>query len=545
MNNSFSISGNIIDVVKKNIFKGRLTIESGRIKSVEPCPDTDNEFYILPGLIDSHVHIESSMLTPGEFARAAVVHGTTGVVADPHEIANVLGIAGVDFMIENGKKVPFRFFFGAPSCVPATPFESAGANINSGDTDSLLKKEDIYYLAEMMNFPGVINNDKEVLSKIEAAKKHNKVIDGHAPGLRGKPLEKYINAGITTDHECFSLDEAVEKINKGMKILIREGSAAKNFDDLAGLINDYPDSIMLCSDDKHPDDLIEGHINLLIKRALKKGYNLFDVLRSACFNPKEHYGLNNGLLLPGDNADFIIIDNPDDFNVLQTYVGGVKVAENGKTLVPKVAAGAINKFNCSSISKEDLLVKADSENINIIEAIDGQLITKKTEGKLKIENGNLATDVKQDVLKIVVINRYNKSKPSIAYIKGFGLKDGALASTIAHDSHNIIAIGTNDEDILKAINLLVDSKGGIAYANNTDFDVLPLPVAGLMANEDASFVAEKYKMIDRKVKKLGSKLKAPFMTLSFMALLVIPEIKISDKGLFDGEKFEFISLFKK
>jgi adenine deaminase len=542
MDNQYSISGNIVDIINKRIFQGRIFVDNGIITSIKEETTADNHF-IVPGFVDSHIHIESSMLIPSEFAKIASTHGTIAVVADPHEIANVLGIDGVHFMIDNGKTVPFKFFFGAPSCVPATSFESSGASITSDDIAKLLDNKDVHFLAEMMNFPGVIYDDEEVLKKIMAAKKAGKKIDGHAPGLTGKNLEKYINSGISTDHECFSKEEAVEKIKMGMKVLIREGSAAKNFDDLIDLIKDFPDEIMLCSDDKHPDDLILGHINLLVKRALQKGYDFYDVLRTVSLNPKNHYGLNNGLLRVGDSADFIVVDNLQDFNILKTFVDGIQIAENGKTLILSESDNNPNSFDCNKLKPDDLKVKALSDKINLIEAIDGQLITKRVEEIIDVKNGFAETNISKDILKIVVLNRYKNADPSIAYIRGFGLKKGAIASTIAHDSHNIIAVGTNDEDIAKAINLLIDNRGGIAYSDDKTTDVLPLPVAGLMSSENAFIVAEKYKSIEQKTKALGSALKAPFMTLSFMALLVIPDIKISDKGLFDGKKFEFIPLF--
>lgn len=539
----FSISGNIIDIVKKRIFKGIVYIKDGIIADIKE-KDVDEDIYILPGLIDSHIHIESSMLIPSEFARIAVIHGTVGVVADPHEIANVLGVKGIEFMIENAKKVNFKFCFGAPSCVPATDFESSGAKISVDEIETLMKNPEIGFMAEMMNFPGVVFGVPEVMDKIKVSAKYNKVIDGHAPGLAGKDLDKYINAGISTDHECFTKEEAIEKINKGMKILIREGSAAKNFDELIPLINDYPERIMLCSDDKHPDDLIKGHINLLVKNAINKGFNIFDVIRAASMNPREHYGLKNGLLQKGDAADFIVVDNLQSFKVLKTYIDGIKLAENGESLIEKVKEKDVNHFECGELSPADLRVPAETEKINVIKAIDGQLITEKEIVNIDAVDGLITTSIENDILKIVVQNRYNDSKPSVAFIKGFGLKRGAIASTVAHDSHNIIAVGTNDEDLTSAINMLVKSKGGISVKCKDDSLLLPLPVAGLMTSEDIHSVAKKYEDIDNKAKILGCMLKAPFMTLSFMALLVIPEIKISDKGLFDAGKFKFISLFQ-
>lgn len=535
-------SGNIIDVNNKRIFKGSIEVENGKIISVNE-EQTSEENYILPGLVDAHVHVESSMLIPSEFARIAVVHGTVASVSDPHEIANVCGIDGVKFMINNGKKVPFRFYFGAPSCVPATSFESAGAVLGPEEVEELLAMNDVVYLAEMMNFPGVLFGDKEVAKKIESAKKYNKVIDGHAPGLVGEDAAKYANAGISTDHECINIEEAIEKIKTGMLIQVREGSAAKNFDALIELLNIYPDSVMLCSDDKHPNDLIKGHINLLVKRAIKAGYNPISVLRACTAIPINHYGLNTGLLRKGDNADFIIVDNLNDFNVLETYINGQLVAHNSKSLINNVDETPINNFKANYITASQLLVKAESDTIKVIEAYDGQLVTGVKIVKAKINNGYIESDVENDIAKIVVLNRYKESKPSVAFITGFGFKKGAIASTVAHDSHNIIAIGVDDEEIASTINALIDTKGGVCVTENNKNSILPLPVAGLMSTDNAYNFAEQYELIDKKASDLCSGLTAPLMTLSFMALLVLPDLKISDKGLFDGKHFQFTSIF--
>lgn len=552
MNDSkFSVSGKIVDVVNQRIYSGIAEIENGKIKSIIEKPVNESH-YIMPGFIDSHVHIESSMLIPSEFARLAVVHGTVATVSDPHEIANVLGIPGVTYMIENGKKTPFKFFFGSPSCVPATPFETSGFSLGISETEELLKRDDIHYLAEMMNFPGVLNSDAEVMQKLALARKYNKVVDGHAPGLLGDAAEKYAKAGISTDHECFTTQEAIDKINFGIKVLIREGSAAKNFDDLISLLKDYPDDVMFCSDDKHPNDLVKGHMNLIYKRALALGFEPLTILKTLSYNPVKHYSLNVGLLQPGDDADFIITDNLSDLNILKTYIKGTLVAEEGKTLIESVKENAINIFNAVPLSLDDIAVEAESDSIKVIGATDGQLITKCLTEKALIENAclpdrqeKIISDTSKDILKIVVLNRYQYSKPSIAFINGFGFKHGAIASTVAHDSHNIIAVGVSDENIVKAINLVIAEKGGISVVGPDKEFVLPLPVAGLMSNSDGYEVAGKYEMADASAKKLGSSLTSPFMTLSFMALLVIPELKISDKGLFNGNFFTFTSLFLK
>ena len=538
----FSVSGNIVDVVSQRIYSGTIEIKNGKIHSIIE-KKVNETHYIIPGFIDAHIHIESSMLIPSEFARIAVTHGTVASVSDPHEIANVLGIEGVKFMIQNGEKVPFKFYFGAPSCVPATSFESTGASLGIKEIDELLSSNKIYYLAEMMNFPGVLANNEEILKKIALAKKYGKPIDGHAPGLEGDDAIKYISAGISTDHECFSLNEAIHKIKNGMKILIREGSAAKNFEELIPLMDNYADHIMFCSDDKHPDELAQNHMNTIASRAVKKGYNPLKVLRTMSYNPVNHYKLNVGLLQPNDDADFLITDSLEDFHISATYIKGEKVAENGKTFIKSIAEETINVFNCKPISIKDLEIEATGNFLNVIEAINGQLITKRIMTPARIENGKVISDPENDILKIVVLNRYTPSKPSIGFIKNFGLKKGAMASSIAHDSHNIIAIGTNDSDIVRVINRLIDIKGGIVACKDDCLVDLTLNVAGLMSTEQAEVVAEKYQKVNLFVKELGSDLTAPFMTMAFMSLLVIPDLKIGDKGLFDVSKFEFTSLF--
>jgi adenine deaminase len=543
MSKSFSLSGQIVDVVTGKIFPGKVEVSEGKIVSVTSCKVVETQF-ILPGLIDAHVHIESSMLVPAEFARLAVVHGTTATVSDPHEIANVLGLEGVDFMINNGKLSPFKFHFGAPSCVPATGFESSGAVIDSAQIDQLLNRDDIYYLSEMMNFPGVIFGDEEVHQKLAFAQKYNKPVDGHAPGLDNENIKKYAAAGITTDHECTSLDEAIDKINSGMHILIREGSAACNFDALVQLLATHPEKVMFCSDDKHPDDLVAGHINLLVKRALKAGFNPMDVLRACTLNPVKHYKLPCGLLQPGDAADMVLVDNLDDFKIQQTFINGVLVATVGKSLLSTNEYEAPNRFFALALKTSDLEVKVDKGKLKVIQAFDGDLVTEKILVHPVLDGGNVVSDISNDILKITVINRYEPSKPAIAFIRGFGLQRGAMASTVAQDSHNIICIGTNDADMVSVINCLVDNRGGIAITDGQNLDILPLPVAGLMADIDGYVAAEKYEQINQKAIALGGPLKAPFMTLSFMALLVIPELKLSDKGLFDGIKFSLTELFE-
>lgn len=541
MEQSRVINGKLVDIVNKRIYAADVFISDTRIERIEEVDFAEDQ-YILPGFIDAHVHIESSMLVPSEFARMAVTHGTIATVSDPHEIANVCGIAGVEFMIANGEQVPFKFYFGAPSCVPATIFETAGAQISVSEVQKLLKCDKIKYLAEMMNWPGVLYKDDDVFAKINLAKKYNKPVDGHAPGLIGEQAEQYIKAGISTDHECFTREEALNKLNLGMKVLIREGSAAKNFEALIDLLNDFEDEMMFCSDDKHPDSLLIGHINQLASRAVEKGVDIYKVLKAACVNPVHHYKLETGLLREGDPADFIIVNNLESFHVKQTYIDGKLVAENGKSFIERADVNAINNFNCCEIQLSDIQIKGSDSNITVIEALDGQLITNKIQGKATLSEGYLESNTQTDVLKIVVKNRYKDAQPAIAFIKGFNLKNGAIASSVAHDSHNIIAVGTSDELIVKAINQIVSCKGGIATVSSEETNILPLPVGGIMTTEDGYKVASLYTELDKQAKKMGSTLQSPFMTLSFMALLVIPELKLSDRGLFDGNKFEFTEI---
>ncbi len=534
------LRGNIVDIVGEKIFKGELHIAQGKIEKIIKNTEIVEEEYILPGLVDAHIHIESSMLIPSEFARLASVHGTVATVSDPHEIANVLGIKGIDFMIENAAKTPFKFYFGAPSCVPATSFETSGASINSQEIEQLLSRKEIKYLSEMMNFPGVLNDDKEVMAKIAAAKKYNKPVDGHAPGLKGKDAKKYVDAGISTDHECFTIEEAVDKIKSGMYVQIREGSAAKNYHALAPLLHTHHKYIMLCSDDKHPNDLQKGHMNELVKRAIGDGYDVMKVLQSCILNPIKHYGLEVGMLQEKDAADLIIVDDLKNFNVKATYVDGQLIAENGQTKIASVNEEAVNHFFTNEINENDIQTPAKPGKANIIQAVDGELITPKVIDFLKVENDLFVSDIDKDTLKILVLNRYEKAKPALGFIRGFGFKKGAIASSVAHDSHNIVAVGVSDREIVKAVNLVIKEKGGVAWVNGEESEVLPLPVAGLMSNKKGHIVANQYDHLDSLTKNvLGSKLNAPYMTLSFMALLVIPEIKLSDKGLFDGINFLF------
>ncbi|WP_297336003.1 adenine deaminase [Algoriphagus sp.] len=532
-----------VDIPHRRIYPVELKINHGKIASIQPTFARGDLPFLLPGFIDAHVHVESSMLVPSEFARLAVVHGTVATISDPHEIANVCGVEGVNYMIENGNKVPFHFFFGAPSCVPATPFETAGAEIDVKGIEGLMSRPEILYLAEMMNWPGAVNQDPVVMEKIRIAQKYGKPIDGHAPGLMGELAEKYVKAGPSTDHECFTYEEALGKIKLGMKIAIREGSAAKNFEALIDLIDEYPEMIMFCSDDKHPDNLAISHINELAARAIAKGKDLFDVLKAACLNPIEHYSLPVGQLREGDPADFILVKDLEKFEVLATYIKGQKVAEAGKTLIPRIKNEVINNFHTSFKKEEDFRLSASGTKVRVIEALDGQLITPEIEGEILIRNGFAESNPEKDILKITVVNRYEDAPPAVAFIKNFGIKTGAIASSVGHDSHNIITVGIDDASICRAVNLLIETKGGVSAVSGVKEEVLPLPVGGIMSPEDGYQVAGAYTRIDRMAKEMGSTLNSPFMTLSFMALLVIPDLKLSDQGLFDGRKFEFRNVF--
>jgi adenine deaminase len=530
------LKGNVIDIVHREIFPAEIQInEFGKISRILKLSENFSN-YFLPGFIDSHIHIESSMLPPLEFSRIAVKHGTVSVVCDPHEIANVLGIEGINYMIENAEKSELKFNFGIPSCVPATSLETSGATIDSQKVAKLISTDKFCCLSEMMNYPGVIYNDEEVLKKINSAIKAKLPIDGHAPFLIGKDLEKYIRAGISTDHEASTYEEGKEKIEKGMKILIREGSAAKNFEKLIPLMKNYPDKLMFCSDDKHPDDLSKGHINLLVKRALGKGYDLFDVLRAATLNPIKHYKLNVGMLQIGDSADFIEVKNLSDFNILKTFINGKLVYNQNEDLNKYIPSKIINNFSRKQLEISELKHEIKTENLRIIKVIDGELTTESETIKSNLSLPN----IEKDILKIVVVNRYSNTKPAVAFVKGFGLKHGAIASSVAHDSHNIIAVGTNDEDILVAINSIIKTKGGLVGINKNSKISLDLPIAGLISNRNYEYVSSKYFELNSFAKSLGTTLTSPFMTLSFMALIVIPHLKISDKGLFDVDRFSFI-----
>ncbi len=539
------IEGQIVSLHERRIYPGRIVVEAGKVVAIEEDATIPAQSYLLPGFVDAHVHIESSMLVPTAFARLALPHGTVATVSDPHEIANVLGVSGVLFMLDNARQSPLKFHFGAPSCVPATTFETAGATLGVEEVRTLLARSDIWYLAEVMNYPGVLKRDPEIMAKIEVAHQLSKPVDGHAPGLRGVEAQRYAQAGISTDHECTTIEEARDKLAAGMHILIREGSAAKNYEALAPLFAEAPQRLMFCSDDKHPDDLIQGHINQLVARACADGYDLFDVLHAACLNPVMHYQLPVGTLRCGDPADLIRVRDLRTFEVLETWIDGTCVAQNGEALVTAPSVNPINRFDTSPKQVTDFSIEAKGSRMRVIQAIDGSLLTKTAFFEPKIENGKAVADISRDLLKIAVVNRYEDVSPACAFVWGFGLSQGAIASSVAHDSHNIIAVGADDESLCRAINLIIECKGGIAAVGAQVEHLLPLPIAGLMTAADGIHTGTQYEQIDAFVKNtLGCKLTAPFMTLSFLALLVIPQLKLSDKGLFDGAQFAFATLFE-
>lgn len=541
----FTVAGNIIDLVSKKIFKGELKIQDGVIISIKELDEVPN-CYILPGLVDSHVHIESSLLTPCRFADLVVRKGTLGLVADPHEIANVLGEAGVAFMIDDAKKTPLEIRFGVPSCVPATPFETSGFTLGETEVGNLLEREEVVCLAEVMDYPGVINQDASLMKKIAKAKQLGKRIDGHAPRLKGEDLRKYVTAGISSDHECACLDEALEKLKLGMMIQVREGSAAKDFEALYSLVDSHPDSVMLCTDDTHPDDLLDcGHIDKLVRMGLSKGCDLINLLRASSYNAIKHYGLDLGLLQVGDSADFIVIDRPESFNVKSAYMKGECIYKDGKVLFASRNEIVLNNFHREEIKHQDIQVKAQDCDVNVMCVNDGDLLTDWVQEQPKIEQGYFVSDTHRDLLKIVVLSRYNNEKPVVGFVKGFGFKKGAISGSIAHDSHNLIAVGTNDSDILNALNTLIALKGGLVASESNDTRFVQLDVAGLMSNKIGEDLLAEYRSLLTLAKSFGSCFNSPFMTLAFMSLLVIPKLKLSDKGLFDVENFKLIDLYCK
>lgn len=538
------VEGNIVDIHTRQIYPAEIYISAeGKIEEILPNSKKYKNF-ICPGFVDAHVHIESSMLTPYEFAKMVIRKGTVAIVNDPHEIANVMGIDGIQFMIEDARKATIKIYFTVPSCVPATCFDAAGSILQAEEIEKLFKTYKFVALSEMMNVPGLLNEDKDVKRKLEAAKRENLPIDGHAPGLKGKSLQTYIEAGISTDHECTTLEEALEKLKLGMKILIRDGSAVRNFEALHPLIELYPEQLMFCVDDAHPDDILEnGEIDKIVKKSLALGYDLFDVLKIASKNAIDHYRLPVGMLRKGDDADFLIVKDLKTFEVLSTYIRGRENYRKGngseETVENLDRHSSLNCFYHLPISERELQKRAEGI-LPVIKVEEGEIVTHKYEYIIQKIRENLASDISQDILKIAYINRYRNGKPQIAFIKGIGLKQGAFATTVAHDSHNILAVSVNDKDMKKVINAIIEAKGGLAVKDEKDVHILPLPIGGIMSKESAEVVAEQYRILNEELKRMGCKLSSPFMTLAFMSLLVVPDLKIGERGLFDYEKFNFL-----
>ena len=550
--------GHILDVVRREVFDGEVMVENERIKQVKRCmlPDNGKAWpYLMPGFIDSHVHIESSMMSPCEFAHVASSHGTIGVVADPHEIGNVLGVEGVDYMIQSGREATFNFCFAAPSCVPCCPpdIETSGAVIDAAGVEELMARDDIGVLGEMMNFPGVLGNDPEVMRKIRAARKYGKPVDGHAPGLVDSDRERYALSGISTDHECINVDEGRACISAGMKVIIREGSAAKDFDNLCPLIGESPNMVMLCTDDCHPDDLVRGHINLLVRRALAKGYDLWNILMASSINAQRHYCLDWGMLQEGDVANFIVVDvlNPH-FRVLQTVIKGIEVFDCNATfgsvrqhlihIDDSHEASFPNRFEANPIREEDISLDVSKlDTLHVLCATDGSLYTGHDAVKLSNNPFDGSRYPWGEVQKIVVLNRYQPdAKPVVGLVRGFGLTHGAIAGSVAHDCHNIVAIGCNDEYLAKAINRVIEMKGGQVAIADDDMTDLALPIAGLMSPLGGHEVAYRCIMLSEMARRAGCTMRAPFITMAFLCLPVIPELKITDKHLWDSKNMKVV-----
>jgi adenine deaminase len=536
------IEGNIVDVVNRKIFKGRIFFDNC-IRKIEKIKNADCNNFILPGFIDAHVHIESTMLTPFEYSKKATQHGVIAAITNPHEIANVCGVEGINYMINNARKTPMKIYFGAPSCVPATPFENNGATISAEEIEDLFKGDKCFHLSEMMNFPGVINDDKDVWGKIKIAKKYNKKIDGHAPLLTGKGLKKYIEAGISTDHETTQLDEALEKLKMGMKIIMRNSSASRDYLHLISLIKTHPKDTMMCTDDCHPDDLERGYINEMVKTAIEKGYNILDVISIASKNARDHYGIGTGLLQLYDPADFIVIDNFKNFNIEKVFIDGIELLNENQIKNQNPQTEKINNFHQNKISISDIRFPVQNRKINVIKIVEDSIITKNEKYQIKGNNEYFESETKDDILKIVIVNRYKNEKPAVGFVKGFNLKNGAIGSSVAHDSHNIVVVGVSDMEICNAISSIQGSKGGLVAVNGNEKHLLPLPIGGIMSDKPCEEVAREYKSLNITVKGMGCEIHAPFMTLSFMSLLVIPELKIGDKGLFGVNKFSFINVY--
>jgi adenine deaminase len=530
-----TLRGQIVDVVRNKIYPGALTVVHGHIAAVTPDLTAPRDVFLTPALVNAHNHVESMLVTPRQASRAVVPHGVLRMVSDPHELANVMGVTGVRYMIEDARGTTLKFLFGAPSCVPATHIgiETAGAELCPADVAELLRSPDIGYLAEVMNYPAVLARESGFMEMIAAAHALGKPVDGHAPGLRGEDARSYAAAGISTDHECFTAAEARDKIAAGMKIIVREGSAARNLAALTEIIDEFPDRTMLCTDDLHPDLALKGSIDRLVATLISTGVNPLKVFRAAFVNPNQHYRLGLGSLQRGDPADLLVVGGLDDFRVREVYSRGALVAKDGVSLETASPSAIVNRFEATPISEDDLRVPASGNLVNAIRVVEQQLITGHDIVPAKIDNGAVVADPSNDIVKIVVVNRYRPAPVSVGFVTRFGLRHGALASSVAHDCHNVVAVGANDRDLTRAINLVIEEKGGLAFVCGHEATVLPLPIGGLMSADDHATVARRYIALDEKAKRCGGTfLEAPFMTLSFLALLVIPSAKISDKGMF-------------
>lgn len=549
-------NANIVNVLSEEIHKADIAIKDGIIAGIGENYSGEKEIdiqgaYVTPSFIDGHVHLESTMMLPSEFAKVALPAGTTTVIIDPHEISNVLGLHGISFMHEAVKNLPLDVYTMLPSCVPATPFETSGFDLNSYDLSLLIDKPWVLGLAEMMNFPGVLNQDNNVMAKLELAKSRGKCIDGHAPYLHGKDLCAYIASGVKSDHECTTPDEAVEKLRLGMYVMIREGTAAKDLDALMPVLKTCNTrKCIFVTDDRHPADLKE-HINGMVRRAVEAGVDPVKAVQIASLNTAEYFGLKNlGAIAPGYKADLLILPDLKTFKPDLVIKNGVVAAENGKLIaeLPENEALAVrNSVNVRWITPEDFRIEANGSKVTALEVIPHQLITKSVVSEVKIEDGNAVSNIDNDTLKICVIERHRATgNIGKGFVKGFNLKCGAIASTVAHDSHNMIVIGTNDADMYAAAVALIKCKGGkVVVKDGEVISELPLPIAGLMSDRDFDYVVNKCEELNKTAHSIGCRIEDPFMTMGFLSLPVIPELKVTDKGVFDTNKFDFIDIFEK
>jgi adenine deaminase len=533
------IEGNLVDVVREAVFPARIETSHGIITLIERV---DKEFrdFLVPGLIDAHIHIESSLLSPSRFAEAAVPHGTTAVIADPHEIANVLGLEGIDYMVRDAAAVPLRFYFTAPSCVPATPFETSGAVLGPREVEKLLERDNFIALGELMNYPGAIRGDPDVIAKIDVARRLRKPVDGHCPLLSGEPLRAYVGLGISTDHECTTAAEALEKHALGMRVMVREGSVSKDLEALAPFARDH--EFLLVSDDLLLPDLLRGHLDRSLAAAVSLGIDPFRALRAATINPARHYGLPLGLLEAGRMADIVRVADLGSFRILEVYIGGRRAAGQGRPTFVARPEPLPGRLSVRERSPRDFAVRASgpSAKVRSIGLVKDSLLTQSLKATLSVEDGLVMPDADRDILRIAVVNRYRDAPVANGFVTGFGLKDGAIAGSVAHDSHNIIAVGAGAGDVADAVNRVIREGGGFSACASGRGAILPLPVAGLMSAEPAAAVGETLDRLHAMAEAQGSTIPRPFMAMSFLSLLVIPSLKIGDRGLFDVDAFRFV-----